>query len=68
MSELKSKVNALKAFHADEDGMETMQVVIIIAIAAVVLIALLKFWDAIKTWVQGVWTTLTGDSKKGENW
>ena len=27
MSELKSNVNALKAFHSDEDGMETIQVV-----------------------------------------
>jgi Flp pilus assembly pilin Flp len=68
MSELKNKVNALKSFHNDEDGMETMQVVIIIAIAAIVLVALLAFWGKIKDFVKETWTDLTGKKGEGEGW
>lgn len=65
---LQTNIDAVKAFHDDEDGMETIQVVIIVAIAAIVLVALLKFWDAIKEWVKGVWTDLTGKKSGGEGW
>jgi Flp pilus assembly pilin Flp len=68
MSELKNKVNALKAFHNDEDGMEAMQVVIIVAIAAIVLVALLAFWDKIKTFVKETWDDLTGKKGGAEGW
>jgi Flp pilus assembly pilin Flp len=68
MSELARKMDALKAFHNDEDGLETVQVVMIIAIAAVVLIALIKFWDEIKTWVKGIFGTLKSDSSSGQQW
>ena len=41
---------AIKAFHEDEDGMESIQVVILLAIAAVVLAVLATFWEKISTW------------------
>jgi hypothetical protein len=38
----------LLGFHADEDGMEAMQVVMVVAIAAVILYAFAKFlWPTI---------------------
>lgn len=42
----------LRNLHEDEDGMEAMQVVIIVSVAALVLLALWKFfWPPVKTWV-----------------
>jgi len=39
-------------FHEDEDGMETLQIVMIVGIAAIILIFTLAFWDKIKGWVK----------------
>jgi Flp pilus assembly pilin Flp len=69
MNDLEKKPNVLQswlAFHEDEDGMETIQVVMLIAIAAVVLIVLKAFWGEIKTWVKGLWNEVRndGDSKQ----
>lgn len=44
---------AVRAFHDDEDGMEALQVVIIVAIAAVILGLLKIFWPQIKSWFTG---------------
>jgi Flp pilus assembly pilin Flp len=66
MNMLEQKVDALTAFHNDEDGLETIQVVMIVAVAAIVLIALIKFWDQIKNWVKGIWSTLTGQTNNAE--
>jgi hypothetical protein len=41
----------LQAFHNDEDGIETMQVVMILGIAAIVLIALWNLFPGIRKWV-----------------
>lgn len=41
----------LRAFHQDEGGMESIQVVILVAVAAVILIGLFVFWGDIKGWV-----------------
>jgi Flp pilus assembly pilin Flp len=68
MSELKNRVNALQAFHNDEDGLEAIQVVMIVAIASVVLIALLKFWEDVKSFVQAVWADLGSGADKGKKW
>jgi Flp pilus assembly pilin Flp len=52
---------AIRGIHEDEDGMEAMQVVIIVAVAALVLLALYKvFWPTIKTWVTQVLSDTTG--------
>jgi Flp pilus assembly pilin Flp len=40
-------------FHRDEDGLEAVQVVMIVAIAAVVLIGMMKFGNAIFEWAKG---------------
>jgi Flp pilus assembly pilin Flp len=45
-------VNALRSFHDDEDGIEAVQVVMILGIAAVVLIALWNFFPGIRKWVK----------------
>jgi hypothetical protein len=44
--------NGIRTFHRDEDGMEPIQVVMLVAIAALILMALKgQVWAAIKTWV-----------------
>jgi hypothetical protein len=43
---------ALRSFHEDEDGLETLQVVMIIAVAAIALIAVKTFWEDIKEWAE----------------
>jgi hypothetical protein len=49
----------LKAFHNDEDGIETMQVVMILGIAAIVLLVLWNFFPGIKKWVKDFVDKLT---------
>lgn len=39
----------LKRFHKDERGLETLQVVLIVAIAAIILALLKAFWTPIST-------------------
>lgn len=52
--------SALLAFHADEDGMETMQIVMIIAVAAIVLLFVKSQWEAISGWASGLIGQVTG--------
>ena len=40
----------LRRIHEDEQGMETLQVVMIIAIAAVILFLVNSQWNNIKNW------------------
>jgi hypothetical protein len=53
---------AIRALHEDEDGMESMQVVIIVAIAALVLFFLHKagWTDVIKPYVAKALGQVTG--------
>ena len=46
--------NAIRKFHNDEAGLEALQVVMILAIAAVALIAVKTQWTTIKGWYDGV--------------
>jgi hypothetical protein len=49
-------------FHQDEDGMEALQVVMLVAIAAIILIFLKSvIWPRIRGWVQGKINELTSD-------
>jgi hypothetical protein len=41
---------AIRAFHEDEEGLEALQVVMIIAIAAAILIAVMKLWPHVQEW------------------
>lgn len=53
-----SLVSTLRAFHDDEDGMETLQTVMIVGIAVVILLLLVVFWKDIKGWfdkIRGKW-------------
>lgn len=49
----------IERFNRDEDGMEAMQVVMIVAIAAMVLIALKVFWKTIWSWADGLVSKVT---------
>ena len=58
----KPVAKAIRALHEDEDGMEAMQVVIIVAIAALILAFLYKFgWQGnIEKYVKDAITGVTG--------
>lgn len=55
--------NALRQFHNDEDGVEQMNVIMILAVAALVLMAIWVFWGQIKAWWEGIWADVQGDVK-----
>lgn len=40
--------NLLKAFHEDEEGLEVLQVVLIIALAALIFIVIRAYWNSTK--------------------
>ncbi len=52
---------AARNFHDDEAGLEALQVVMILAVAAVALIAVKTQWGTIKTWYDQV----MGDATSG---
>jgi hypothetical protein len=43
-------MNLLKKLHRDEEGLETLQVVLIVGVAALILAALKLFWPALRDW------------------
>jgi len=45
--------NAIRRLHRDERGMEAMQTVMIIAIAALVIVVVVKFGNKIVAWASG---------------
>jgi hypothetical protein len=54
--------DTFRAFHEDEEGMETLQIVMIIALAAIVLIFVHHTaWPAIRDW----WDTKMNELKRG---
>ncbi len=52
---------AVRGFHDDEAGLEALQVVMILAVAAVALIAVKTQWTTIKGWYDQV----MGDATSG---
>lgn len=50
----------IRRIHEDERGLETLQVVMIIAIAAVILAIIKTFWPQIRTWAQNMINVITG--------
>jgi Flp pilus assembly pilin Flp len=54
-----------RTFHNDEDGLEAVQVVMIVAIAAMVLVAMGKFGNDIIKWAKTVFTTDLQNGAKG---
>jgi Flp pilus assembly pilin Flp len=55
-------INTIRKFHRDEEGLEALQVVMIIAIAAMVMIACATLGQKAVTWMNGQWSTLQGTS------
>jgi hypothetical protein len=45
--------SAISKFHNDEAGLEALQVVMILAIAALCLVILKAYWNTIKDWFKG---------------
>lgn len=52
--------NRLKRFHRDERGLEALQVILIVAIAAIILAALKMFWADIRDLLKSSVQSITG--------
>ncbi|MCE2806520.1 MAG: hypothetical protein LW700_15150 [Gemmataceae bacterium] len=50
---------ALKKFHKNEEGMEAVQVAMILAFAAVIILLVWSFWAPISAWFTGNMTDAT---------
>lgn len=62
-----TKLNAaVSKFHNDEAGLEALQVVMILAVAAVALIAVKSRWDDVRDWFHNVMQEGTGDNWASE--
>jgi hypothetical protein len=44
-------MNVCKELHRDEEGLQTLQVVCIVAVAAIILALVKVYWNDIKNWV-----------------
>ncbi len=51
---MKTLKNAIARIHNDERGMETLQTVMLIAVAAIVLLFVKMYWEQIKEWFEGL--------------
>ena len=51
-------INSVRKFHSEEEGLEALQVVMIIAIAAMVMIAASTVGKAAVTWMKTNWGKL----------
>jgi hypothetical protein len=54
MNRINTSLKALQSFHNDEDGMETMQVVMLVALGAFIMIVLNQWGDKILEWAKGL--------------
>ena len=54
-------INSVRKFHSDEEGLEALQVVMIIAIAAMIMIAASTVGKAAVGWMGQKWTALQGN-------
>jgi len=59
-TQLEALRNNVRRFDADEDGIESIQVVMILAFGAVVMVAAWAFWDQIKGWATGLISQILG--------
>ncbi len=58
---LSTLTNGFRSLHNDEDGLEAVQVVMIVAIAALILIGAMQFGQEIFTWANQKFTDLQGE-------
>lgn len=61
-NQLTAARNWLNKFHRDDRGIESLQVVMIIAIAALVLIAVFTVGKDVVKWMKDQWNNLRGQS------
>jgi len=54
--------NLLRQLHEDEDGIEAVQVIMIVAIAAIVLIGVMTVGQEVMDWLKEKWNELRGKS------
>ena len=52
--------NLFRTFHNDEEGLEALQIVMIIAIAGMVMVVAATVGQEVVTWMKGKWTELQG--------
>ena len=64
MSQIAALKQSIRRFHDNEAGLEALQVVMIVAIAAVCLIIVNNFWEDIRAWFNGMMEAVTGEG----NW
>ena len=55
----------LRSFHRDEKGLEALQVILIVAIAAIILALLKVYWGEVKTWFRKAVEVITGKDGTG---
>jgi len=55
-------INRFRKFHSDEEGLEALQVVMIIAIAGMVMVAAATVGQQVVTWMKGKWQALQGQN------
>jgi Flp pilus assembly pilin Flp len=55
-------MNAFRKFHSDEEGLEALQVVMIIAIAGMVMVAAATLGQEVVTWMKEKWQSLQGQN------
>ena len=51
---------AFASFHNDEDGIEAVQVIMIVAIAAIILVAVMTVGQEVLDWLKEKWKSLKG--------
>lgn len=61
MNEENNTADLLRAFHEDEEGLEVLQVVLIIALAAIIFIAIKGYWTTTKAKGQTAVNQATND-------
>lgn len=52
---------AIKKFHNNEEGMEAVQVAMILAFAAVIVLLVWAFWAPISGWFSGTASSVEGE-------
>ena len=57
---LNKSQNVVDVFHNDEDGIEAVQVIMIVAIAAIILIAVMTVGQEVMDWLKQKWQELKG--------
>ena len=55
-------VNRISRFNKDQRGLETLQVVLIIAVAAIILALIVNQWPNIKSWAENAISAIPGFS------